>query len=358
MKDENTNSTAAGRVLIVDDVEVNRFVLRNIIVEMGYQPILAENGVQALKIIQRTLPELILLDISMPEMNGYEFAGIVKGDVRTRDIPIIFISAYDEVADIVKAFEIGGEDYITKPFIPEVVKARAGVQLKFHETKGNLKELNSKLQASLTDQLKQIESERKTVLYALANLARRNSLYEDYYMERLTFNCRIVAQALQIGDMCEGEITDNFIETLELAAPLCDLGNVAVPEFILQKKGELDGTERVIMQGHTRVGAKILQDIALSRDYDDFVKMAADIALYHHENWDGSGYPEGKKGNQIPLAAQIVSSVSVYCALTSNRSYRESYNKEEALNMIMADSGIKFNPEICEVCGKIFRQFK
>ncbi len=358
MKEENANSATAGRVLIVDDVEVNRFVLRNIIVEMGYQPILAENGVQALKIIQRTLPELILLDISMPEMNGYEFASIVKGDVRTRDIPIIFISAYDEVADIVKGFEIGGEDYITKPFIPEVVKARAGVQLKFHETKASLKELNSKLQASLTDQLKQIESERKTVLYALANLARRNSLYDDYYTERLIFNCRIVAQALQIGDMCEGEITDNFIETMEIAAPLCDLGNVAVPEFILQKKGELDGTERIVMQGHTLVGAKILHDIALSRDYDDFVKMAADIAKYHHENWDGSGYPEGKKGDQIPLAAQIVSVVSVYCALTSNRSYRESYSKEEALDMIMGDSGIKFNPEICEVCGKIFRQFK
>lgn len=358
MIDTSNAVRAEGRVMIVDDVEVNRFVLRNIITDMGYQPILAENGIQALKLLQRCIPELILLDISMPEMDGYEFAQIVKGDVNTREIPIIFISAYDEVDDIVKGFEIGGEDYITKPFIPEVVKARAGVHLHFHETKINLQETNRRLQASLSNQLKQIEQEKKSVLYALANLARRNSLYEDSYIDRLQFNCRVVAQALQISGMHEEEITDAFIDTIEVAAPLCDLGNVAIPKTILQKKFTLTEEELETIKTHTVIGAKILQDISLARDYNDFVQMAEDVAHYHHENWDGSGYPTGKAGNQIPLAAQIVSIVSVYCALTSDRAYRTSYTREEALRILEADSGVKFNPEIYEICRKIFRQLK
>ncbi len=355
---DTTNANKEGRVLIVDDVEVNRFVLRNIIAEMGYQPMLAENGVQALKIIQRCLPDLILLDISMPEMDGFEFAQVVKGDVNARDIPIIFISAYDEVDEIVKGFELGAEDYITKPFIPEVVKARAGVQLKFHETKNSLQETNRRLQASLSNQLRQIEQEKKSVLYALANLARSNSMYEEKYIERLQYNCRVVAQAMQIAGVYEDIISDTFIDTIEIAAPLCDLGNVAVPKDILQKKVLLTEEERDVIQTHTTVGAKILQDIALSRDYNDFVEMAMDIAHYHHENWDGSGYPAGKAGDQIPLSAQIVALVSVYCALTADRAYRVSYTKEEAFRMLEADVGIKFNPDIYGVCRKIYRQLR
>lgn len=348
-----------GRVLIVDDVEVNRFVLRNIIEEMGYKPILAENGIQALKVLQRCIPELILLDISMPEMDGYEFTQIVKGDVNTREIPIIFISAYDEVDEIVKGFELGGEDYITKPFIPEVVKARAGVHIKFHEAKNTLQETNRRLQTSLNNQLKQIEHEKKSVLYALANLARSNSMYEEKYIERLQYNCRIVAQSLQIAGVYEDVISDTFIDTIEVAAPLCDLGNVAVPKAILQKKRiPLTDEEREIIETHTAVGAKILQDVALSRDYNDFVQMAMDIAHYHHENWDGSGYPTGKEGDQIPISAQIVAIVSVYCALTADRAYRMSYTKEEALRILEADVGVKFNPAIYTVCRKIYRQLK
>lgn len=355
----SVSTKEASRVMIVDDVEVNRFVLRNIIKDMGYQPILAENGKRALEILKECHPELILLDISMPEMDGYEFAEIVKGDVATRDIPIIFISAYDETDDMVKGFAIGGEDYITKPFIPEVVKARTRVHLEFAETRKELKESNRRLQASLSNQLKQIEQEKKGVLYALANLARHNSMYDDKYLDRLQYNCRLVAQALQIAGVYEDIITDNFIDTIEVAAPLCDIGNVAVPTAILQKKGgPLSPEEREVMQTHAAVGAKILQDIALTSDYNDFVQMAVDIAHYHHENWDGSGYPSGKSYSDIPLSAQIVSLVSVYCSLTSDRAFRVSYTREEAIRIVEADIGTKFNPDICEVCRKIIRQLK
>lgn len=347
-----------GKVLIIDDVEVNRFVLRNIIADMGYQPILAENGIQGLKVLQKCMPDLILLDISMPEMGGYEFATIVKGNIDTKDIPIVFISAYDEVDDIVKGFEIGGEDYITKPFIPEVVKARAGVHLRFHETKRSLMETNRRLQNSINSQLRQIEQEKKGVLYALANLARRNSMYEEKFIERLSYNCRLIAQAMQLAGVYEDIVTDTFIATIEIAAPLCDIGNVAVPKEILQKKDALDDDERARMQTHTTVGAKILKDVALSSEFDDFVQMAADIANYHHENWDGSGYPTGRKGEEIPLSAQIVTVGNVYCALTADRVYRVSYTKEEALRIIGAEVNEKFNPDIYKVCRKISKQLR
>lgn len=360
MAENNNISTNESRqVMIVDDVEVNRFVLSNIMKSMGYTPITAENGINALEVLKGCHPELILLDISMPEMDGYEFATIVKADIATRDIPIIFISAYDEINDMVKGFGIGGEDYITKPFIPEVVKARTGVHLNFYETKRELQETNRRLQASLSNQLKQIEQEKKGVLYALANLARSNSLYSEEYINKLQYNCRLLAQALQIAGVCEEEITDNFIDTIEIAAPLCDIGNVAVPIEILQKKNEpLTDHEKAVMRTHTTSGSRILRDIALSRDYSDFVEMAADIALSHHENWDGTGYPNGKAGNEIPLSAQIVSIISVYSALTSPRAYRGAYTSEEASRMMASCSGTQFNPKILEISNKIIRQYK
>ncbi len=358
MDNDTSVKEYTGQVLIVDDVEVNRFVLRNIISDMGYRPLLAENGVQGLKILSKCKPELILLDVAMPEMGGYEFASIVKADVALKDIPIIFISAFDEVDDVIRGFEIGGEDYITKPFIPEVVKARVGVHIKFHETKRDLTETNRRLKKSLNSQLRQIEQEKKGVLYALMNLARRNSLYEDEFIERMQYNCRLIAQAMQLAGVYADVVTDTFISTIETAAPLCDIGNVAVPAEILQKKGKLDDDERSRMQVHTQVGSKILRDVALSSEYDDFVQMAADIAHYHHENWDGSGYPDGKKGDDIPLSSQIVSITNVYCALTAERVYRVPYTKEEALRIVGADSGEKFNPQIYTICRKISRQLR
>lgn len=344
------------RILIVDDVEANRFILRNIIVDMGYQPVLAENGLQALKIFPKCHPQLILLDISMPEMDGYEFCKIMKSNADTRDVPIIFISAFDDERDIVKGFEVGGEDYVTRPFIPEVIKARVGLRLKLYETNQNLIETNRKLQALVDEQLKQIEQEKKNVLYALANVARENSYYDEAHLERLQYNCRILAQAMQLSELYEQIISDTFIEALELSAPLCDVGNVAVPMEILKKKSTLTEGEMDIMKTHTTIGAKILQDISNTGDYNDFIQVAVDVARYHHENWDGTGYPSGMKGDEIPLSAQIVALVSTYCALTELRSYRKPYSREESLEIMEVDAGSKFNVDIFNIFKKISRQ--
>lgn len=340
-----------GTILIVDDVEMNRIILNEIILDMGYHPVLAENGMEALDLIRESAPQLILTDISMPKMSGYELCGLVKGNEATRNIPIIFISAFDEMEDIIEGFDLGGGDYITKPFVPEIVKARVGVHLRLYEMAEELREMNRRLQVSVSEQLRQMEQEKMSILRALANIAEQNSPYGKKYMERLKGNCRILAQGLQLSPMFEEKISDAFIDTIELAASLCDIGNIGVPKEILQKSGELGEEETAIMQSHTGIGAKLLLDLHGSSDYNDFVQISADTAHYHHENWDGSGYPEHLAGNEIPLAAQIVSLMSRFCTLT-----QDGKDRQNAIAVMSREAGVKFNPDIFNICCKISRQ--
>lgn len=355
MAESRTNKELP-RILIVDDMEANRFALRDIIRDMGGQPILTENGIQALEMVKRVSPQLVILDIAMPEMDGYEVCQKIKEDMATREIPIIFISAFDEPEDIVKGFELGGEDYITKPFIPAIVKARVGMHLKLYEANRSVTEMNRKLQVSLKEQQKQIELARKSVLYALIRVARENACYDEAYMERLRYNCRILAEAMQLSDTYGQWISDSYVNTMELAAPLCDLGNMAIPTNILQKQGELTAEENATMRTHTVIGARILRDVGELGNDNSFINMSVEIANFHHENWDGSGYPTGRKGEEIPLSAQIVSVVSAYCALTENRTYRGAFNQEQAFEIMEADAGKKFNPDIFQILKKIMRQ--
>ena len=343
-------------ILIVDDIETNRFTLRDIITEIGYKPILTENGEQALKVVERFPIHLIILDIAMPVMDGFEVCKILKSNPETKEIPIIFISAFDDASDIERGFALEGEDYITKPFTPSIVKARVKLHLKLYETNLRLKDLNRQLHISVDTQLKQMEIEKKNVLYALLRIARESACYDTEHMERLSYNCRTLAEAMQLSSQYDHLISDTYVDTIELAAPLCDLGNVAISTTILQKTDALTEEETEIIRTHTTIGAKILKDIQSLGDYNDFIQMSIDIAGYHHENWDGSGYPSGISGDEIPLAAQIVAVVSVYCALTENRIYREMYGASEALQIMEQDSGIKFNPVIFEILKKIFRQ--
>jgi putative two-component system response regulator len=344
------------KILIVDDVDANRFVLRDIIQEMGHQPILTENGTQALKIIERLRPQLIILDVAMPEMDGYEVCRIVKENPKTRDIPIIFISAFDEPEDVVKGLNLGGEDYITKPLIPEVVKARVRLHLSLYNANQELMNTNRLLQRSVEEQLRQLEQEKKNILYALIRVASENACYDKDHMERISYNCRMLAEAMQLSTSYGHLISDSYIETIEVAAPLCDLGNISIPTDILQKTDELSQEEIEVMQKHTTVGARILEDICDTGDYNDYLQMSIDIAHYHHENWDGSGYPCGKKGVEIPLSAQIVAVVSAYCALTENRTYRDPYYIEEALRMMKQGAGTKFDPDIIQILCRIYKR--
>lgn len=340
------------KILVVDDLETNRIILEGIIRDMGCLPVLAESGEEAIKLAGEEEPRLILTDISMPGMDGYELCGMLKAHRRTRNIPVIFISANDNPEDIVRGLTIGGEDYITKPFIPEIVQARVGIHLSLYEMNRELKETNRRLQASVNEQLRQIEQEKKDVLYALAAIAVENSCYRRDHVARLSRNCRILAQGMQLSPLFEDKISDAYIDTVELAAPLCDIGNIGIPLELLRKTAPLSGEEMNAVRRHTLIGAKLLGDLHVGSDYNDFLSTAVDVAHYHHENWNGSGYPEGLKGEEIPLAAQIVSTVDVFCALTEKR----NYSREEALEIMEGEAGIKFNPDIFRICRKISRQ--
>lgn len=346
------NSTNKEKILIIDDVETNRIILEEIIKDMGYYPVLAENGKMALEMIKDVLPQLILTDISMPEIDGYELCRILKKNEETKNIPIVFISAFDDPQDIIEGFTLGGEDYITKPFIPEVVQARVGVHLHLYEANQELMEMNRRLQVSINEQLRQMELEKKNILYALANIAAQNACYEKEHMKRLGQNCKILAQGMQLSPSFEDKISDTYIDTIELAAPLCDIGNIGIPMEILQKKTKLTDEEVNIIKNHTNIGAKFLSDLYVNNDYNDFISISIDIAHYHHENWDGSGYPDGLEKEDIPLSAQIVSIMERYCTLTEN----ETFSKEEAFEIMNKEAGVKFNPVIYEICCKISRQ--
>ena len=343
----------AKRVLIVDDVESNRMILEEIIRSMGCEPMLAESGEQALELLNGSEPHLILTDISMPGMDGYELCRILKSNEKTREIPIVFISAFDEPEDIINGFRLGGEDYITKPFIPELVQVRVNVYLRLYEAKQELMEMNRRLQASVSEQLNQMEMEKKNILYAIANIPAQNAGYEKEHNVRLRSNCRTLSLGMQLSPLFGDKISDTFIETLELAATLRDIGNLGIPMDIFRKKGGLAPEEEAVLKTHAELGANLLRDLCASSDYNDFMSTAIDVVRYHHENWDGSGYPEGLAGDQIPLAAQIVSVADRYCDLTANG----SRTREEALAVMTEEAGRKFNPDIIGICHKISRQF-
>lgn len=350
--------TGKALVLIVDDVEMNREILNEILTGMGCDTMIAESGAEALEKISAKVPNLVLSDISMPGMDGYELCRRIKENVRTRAIPVIFISAFDKTEDIIKGFERGGSDYITKPFIPELVKVRVNVHLKLHDATQNIIEVNRRLQASVNEQIHQIEQERRGVLYALAGVASKNSQYSDAYIERMSYNCNILAQSMQLSPLFGNAISDNFVDTVQFAAALCDIGNIGIPKDILQKTAALTDEEWKIMSGHTEIGTKLLKDLNIANDYNDFMQISMDITHYHHENWDGSGYPDGKKGEEIPLAAQIVAMSSMYCALTEDRSFRKSYSRDEAIEIMRGEADKKFNPDIFNIFCKVARQLR
>ncbi len=346
-------TAARGTILIVDDIEMNRLILEELIQGMGYSPLLAESGGQALALIEERAPQLILTDISMPGMDGYELCRILKSREETKQIPVIFISAFDYPEDMVIGFTLGGADYITKPFVAEVVRARVGVHLRLYEARQELLETNRRLQASVSEQLRQMEAEKRDVLYALANIAAQNASYSRAYMERFSYNCRMLAQGMQLSPLFEDRISDEYIDTIELAAPLCDIGNIGIPQEILQKRERLTKEERAVWQKHTELGAKLLEDLYVNNDYNDFIGMAVELARSHHEYWDGSGYPGNLCGTKIPLAARIAAVAARYCDLTKENPRLE----EQALEQLKKEAGSRFQPEIVQIGCKIAKRF-
>ena len=345
-------------ILIVDDVAPNLMILSAMIQQAGHMPRPVISVEEAMRAIDAMLPDLILLDISMPNITGFEYCKMLKKDSKTQDIPIIFISAKDSTADKQEGFRLGASDFITRPFETEEVIVRVNNQLGNYRLKREMEQYNKHLQLLAREQLVKLKENQQKLVQALVQLNELGSRKPSGHTERMVKNCRRLALGLQLSPKYENIITEDFVEMISSVAALHDIGNMAVGDEILCKTGILTDEERQKMQLHTIRGAEVLKSMNNGEDENDYLRMAEEIAHYHHERYDGSGYPTGKKGEEIPIAARIVAIVDVYSALLQDYSYRPAYTAEESMKIMMDLRGTWFDPDIMQIFYKMQKQLQ
>ncbi len=337
-------------ILIIDDVTSNLMMLADIIRDAGFTVRPVSNVRHAMMAVEAELPDLILLDVTMPHMNGYEYCRILKKDVKTRDIPVIFISALNSAQDRIKGFECGGSDYVSKPVEKTEVLLRIDMHLRMYRLQQELTNSNKKLHSIVSRQLGQIENERRNIVLALATLTENKDDETGTHLDNISANARLIAMGLSFTRKYEKLITSEFINMIEAASKLHDIGKIAISDRILQKEGHLNEQERRIMMSHTTAGIDALKKIYSDNMDNGFIRMAMDIAHYHHEKWNGTGYPMGLKGEEIPIEARIMAFADVFDALVTKRCYKEPYDYDTAFEIMEKEFGSHFDPDL----GRIF----
>jgi len=307
------------KILIVDDEPNNLQLLRQILKD-DYPLTFATSGAMCLEMAQAQQPDLILLDIMMPDMNGYEVCQKLKNLSDTSHIPVIFITAMSDIEDEAKGFDVGGVDYIQKPISPPIVRRRVHTHLSLVRAK-------------------ELEYSQKAAIYMLGEAGHYNDTDTGVHIWRMAAYAKEIAQAA--GWPPEKS------EWLELAAPMHDTGKIGIPDYILKAPRQLTSDEWDIMKQHSRIGYEILRMCKT-----DIFQLAAEIAYYHHERWDGLGYPCGLKAQEIPESARIVSIADVFDALTMQRPYKEAWDLETAVEEINKNSGGQFDPALVELFNK------
>ncbi len=346
------------QILIVDDISVNLKILASIIKEQGYEPLCALNVQEAIDILKDTKPQLILSDFAMPGMNGLDFCKMLKNSPLTRDIPFVFITVLDSTEEKEQAFKAGAVDFIPKPFERVEVVMRINNQLNSYRMQQEMAEHNRMMHKLLSEQKRQIEEEHENMLYALAKVVEKRDVNTDNHLENVAYNCKLLAQSLQLMPDYEEQITDEFVEIIEAASKVHDIGNIVIRDAIFLKEGGLDAWERDEIKKHTEEGAKILEEICEGTTNTRFLRMAIDIARYHHANWDGTGYPEDVRGEDIPLSARIVAIINSFDVLLNKRCYKDAYSFEESLRIINDASGSIYDPGIVAVFNKVVKQMR
>ncbi|UUY07607.1 two-component system response regulator [Pseudomonas sp. J452] len=304
------------KLLLVDDEPTNLQVLRQVLQD-DYRLFFAKDGDKALELAERESPDLILLDVMMPGMTGYEVCTRLKQSEATAVIPVIFVTALADVEDEARGFEVGAVDYITKPISPPIVRARVRTHLSLVRV----------------DELKQT---RLQIVQRLGLAAEYKDNETGLHVIRMSHYSRVLALAAGFSELAADDLLN--------AAPMHDVGKIGIPDAILQKNGKLDDAEWQVMRQHAQIGADIIGEHP-----SGLLQMARSIALTHHEKWDGSGYPNGLKGEDIPLAGRIVAIADVFDALTSVRPYKAAWSVEEALELLRRESGKHFDPQLVEL---------
>lgn len=317
-------------VLVIDDTPSNLDVLTGILKDT-YQVKVAINGHIGMKIAKTVpQPDLILLDIMMPEIDGFEVCRQLKAQPNTAHIPIIFVTAKIEPEDEVKGLSLGAVDYLAKPITPEIALQR----VKTHIT---LYDQQRALSSQVKEKTREINLGKLETLSILGRAAEFKDNETGMHVMRMSHYCEILAKA--------SGMTDEDAETLRDAAPMHDIGKIGIPDSVLLKPGKLDAEEWTIMQKHVEYGVEILGTQSDSK----LMKMAIQVAQYHHEKWDGSGYPNRIAGEDIPLVGRIAAVADVFDALTAERPYKKAWSVDEALSLFEEQKGKHFDPRIVEL---------
>lgn len=305
----------AQKVLVIEDLEhVNKLICSYLEVE-GFTVFSAYNGKNGLKIFNRELPDLVITDVVMPLMNGYQVCKKIKSNENTRLIPVVLLTSLDDDESYIKGMDVGADDFLLKPINKYLFLARVKSLLR-------VKKLNEKLDNSWS------------LLFSLARIVEAKDKYTEDHTQR------VGQMAKKFG--VSMNLSEEEIDILYKGGILHDIGKIGIPDEVLNKNGKLTEEEFRLMKDHTIIGKNICEPLHSMGDI-------IDIVLYHHEKWNGKGYPSGLKGEEIPLLAQIVSISDVYDAITSNRQYRKAYSKEDALNIIKSESGKSFNKDLVDV---------
>lgn len=354
-------------ILVVDDVPANLKYAEQLLGDT-YRLTLAISGAQALKFLTKAEPDLILLDINMPEMDGCAVLTRLKGNPVTEKIPVIILTSDADSAMEMKCLSLGAVDFIRKPFVTEIMLSRI-------ETHIELSGYRHKLEYMVNEKTAVIERLQDVMSTCFAELVESRDGTTGGHIKNTTRYFSVFLEELSKHEKYRSILTPHYMRSLVRAAPLHDIGKIGINDSVLRKESALDKEEFEHMKTHTSIGGDTFRNIfssvegvhhhsqmgadALERIWDtmeipesadtDFLHIARDMALYHHERWNGTGYPTGISGEEIPLCARILSIVDVYDALTSKRSYKEAYSHEKALEIIIKDRGVFFDPELTDI---------
>ncbi|MDN6872046.1 two-component system response regulator [Pseudomonas citronellolis] len=341
-------------ILVVDDQPDNLMLMSELL--MGqYQVRVAGSGAKALRLAaSEPRPDLVLLDIMMPEMDGYEVCRQLKADPLTAEIPVIFLTGMVSTADEQRGLDLGAVDYITKPISPPVTLARIRAHLKLKANADFLRDKSEYLELEVRRRSRELQAAQDATLEAMATLCDLRDNPHSRHLLRIEQYMRLLADALARREGEAGGLDLEQIELLARSAQLHDIGKVAVPDRVLLNPGQLSPEDQLLMQSHTRIGHDALA--AAERRLGspaEFLRYAKEIAYGHHERWDGSGYPRGLRGEQIPLSARLLALIDCYDELTSRHPYHATLAPDAARQQVLAASGSHFDPQVVEAFAEV-----
>ena len=343
-------------IFLVDD-DVTNLAIGSAALNQSYKTFTMNSGARLLKMLQSHTPDLILLDIEMPEMDGYETIKLLKSNEQTKNILVIFLTAQNNSGSELKGLSLGAIDYIIKPFSPPLLLKRIEMHLLLESQKKMLTNFNQNLQLMVEERTKTVVEMRNAFLKTMAELVERRDGTTGEHIGRTVFYMKVLIDALQEYEPYKKELLSWDKELLLHSAQLHDIGKIAIKDHILQKCGKLTNDEAAEIRTHVSIGENIIEEIKKTTKERNFLELAKVLIATHHEKWDGSGYPRGLKGEEIPLQGRLMAIADVYDALTSERPYKTALSHSKAVDFIACDKGKHFDPALVDIFLTISGRF-